>query len=180
MPKTKPINDFLIQEMRRRDYHGPMWIGMHDSVDEGVWTWEDGSDVVSWGNMISDGWFRGIHDCMALNSKDGNWQEYRCTEEHSLKQFFGQRKPPLWPSGKTLVQRPGGAGSIPDRVKPRTLKLVLAADPPNVWLYGLSAKSGRPRCQDNVTGCGVCKRFIHHSVAARFQFVPSAVSDITS
>ncbi|GFR80752.1 hypothetical protein ElyMa_000588300 [Elysia marginata] len=32
-------------------------------------------------------------------------------------------------------------GSIPGRVK---LKLVLAADPPNVWHYRVSAKSGRP------------------------------------
>ncbi|GFS22211.1 hypothetical protein ElyMa_006944900 [Elysia marginata] len=35
-------------------------------------------------------------------------------------------------------------GSIPGRVKPRTLKLVLAADPPCVWYCGFSAKSGRP------------------------------------
>ncbi|GFS22775.1 hypothetical protein ElyMa_006960200 [Elysia marginata] len=34
-------------------------------------------------------------------------------------------------------------GSIPGRVKPRTLKLVLAADPPSVWHYGFSAMSGR-------------------------------------
>ncbi|GFR86183.1 hypothetical protein ElyMa_006046600 [Elysia marginata] len=32
----------------------------------------------------------------------------------------------------------------PGRVKPRTLKLVLVADPPSVWHYGYSAKSGRP------------------------------------
>ncbi|GFR65512.1 kelch repeat and BTB domain-containing protein 12 [Elysia marginata] len=53
-------------------------------------------------------------------------------------------RPALWPSGKTLAQRSGGVGSIPGRVKPRTLKLVLAADPPSVWHYGFSAKSGRP------------------------------------
>ncbi|GFR92470.1 hypothetical protein ElyMa_002619100 [Elysia marginata] len=35
-------------------------------------------------------------------------------------------------------------GSIPGRVKPRTLKLVLAADMPSVWHYGFSAKSGQP------------------------------------
>ncbi|GFR96147.1 collagen alpha-5(VI) chain [Elysia marginata] len=35
-------------------------------------------------------------------------------------------------------------GSIPGRVKPRTLKLVLAADPPSVWHYGFSAKSDWP------------------------------------
>ncbi|GFR96960.1 hypothetical protein ElyMa_004465300 [Elysia marginata] len=58
--------------------------------------------------------------------------------------------PALWPGGKTLAQRSGGVGSIPGRVKPRTLKLVLAADPPSVWhycygfCYGFSANSGRP------------------------------------
>ncbi|GFR65425.1 hypothetical protein ElyMa_000203400 [Elysia marginata] len=75
----------------------------------------------------------------------------------------------LWPSGKTLAQRLGGVGSIPGRVKPKALKLILAADPPSVWHYGFSAESGRPGCQDNGTGCGVCKRSLHHSVAARFQ-----------
>ncbi|GFR89580.1 hypothetical protein ElyMa_006128000 [Elysia marginata] len=50
----------------------------------------------------------------------------------------------LWPSGKTLAQRSGGAGSIPGRVRQRTLKLVLAADPSSVWHYGFSAKSGPP------------------------------------
>ncbi|GFS03660.1 endonuclease-reverse transcriptase [Elysia marginata] len=45
---------------------------------------------------------------------------------------------------KTLAQRSGGTGSIPGRVKPRTFKLVLVADPPGVWHYGFSAKYGRP------------------------------------
>ncbi|GFR65361.1 hypothetical protein ElyMa_003655800 [Elysia marginata] len=35
-------------------------------------------------------------------------------------------------------------GSIPGRVKPRTLKLVLAVDLPSVCHYGFCAKSGRP------------------------------------
>ncbi|GFS15344.1 multidrug resistance-associated protein 1 [Elysia marginata] len=45
---------------------------------------------------------------------------------------------------KTLAQRPGGKGSIPGRFKPKTLKLVLVADPPGVWHYGFSARSGWP------------------------------------
>ncbi|GFS19046.1 hypothetical protein ElyMa_001536900 [Elysia marginata] len=45
---------------------------------------------------------------------------------------------------KTLAQRSEDTGLIPGRVKPRTLKLVLVADPPGVWHYGFSAKSGRP------------------------------------
>ncbi|GFR91108.1 hypothetical protein ElyMa_002584900 [Elysia marginata] len=35
-------------------------------------------------------------------------------------------------------------GSIPGRVKQKTLKLVLADDPPGVWHYGFSVKFGRP------------------------------------
>ncbi|GFS01512.1 filamin-A, partial [Elysia marginata] len=35
-------------------------------------------------------------------------------------------------------------GSIPSRVKPRTLKLAVAADPPSFWHYKFIAKSGRP------------------------------------
>ncbi|GFS09206.1 hypothetical protein ElyMa_003032500 [Elysia marginata] len=61
--------------------------------------------------------------------------------------------------------------SIPDRVKPRTLKLVSAADSPSVWHYGFSAKFGRRH--DSVTGCGVRKRYLHHRVAARFQLSPA-------
>ncbi|GFR82222.1 hypothetical protein ElyMa_005944300 [Elysia marginata] len=45
---------------------------------------------------------------------------------------------------KTLAQRSAGTGSIPGRVNPWTLKLLLIADPPGVWHYGFSAKSGRP------------------------------------
>ncbi|GFS25182.1 hypothetical protein ElyMa_005177200 [Elysia marginata] len=59
----------------------------------------------------------------------------------------------LWPIGKTLAQRSGVVGSIPGRVKPRTLKLVLAADPPSVWHYGFSATSGRPGVR--IMGLGV-------------------------
>ncbi|GFS08068.1 hypothetical protein ElyMa_006584400 [Elysia marginata] len=63
-------------------------------------------------------------------------------------------------------------GSIPGRVKPRTLKLVLAADPPSFWHYGFSVVWSA-QCQDNVTGCGVRKRSLHHSVAERFQLSPA-------
>ncbi|GFS10398.1 hypothetical protein ElyMa_001322400 [Elysia marginata] len=35
-------------------------------------------------------------------------------------------------------------GSIPGRVIPRTLKVVLAADPPSVWHYGFRAKCCLP------------------------------------
>ncbi|GFS12255.1 hypothetical protein ElyMa_003106400 [Elysia marginata] len=55
-----------------------------------------------------------------------------------------KKKPALWLRGKTRAQRLGGAGSIPGRIKPSTLKLVLAADPPSVWHYRFCVKFGRP------------------------------------
>ncbi|GFR81197.1 hypothetical protein ElyMa_002334800 [Elysia marginata] len=48
----------------------------------------------------------------------------------------------IFSSGKTLAQRSGGAWFDP---RPsQTKEMVLAADPPGVWHYGFSAKSGRP------------------------------------
>ncbi|GFS27917.1 collectin-10 [Elysia marginata] len=79
MPKTKPVNDFLIQEMRKRGYYKPMWIGMHSKAKGGSWRWEDGSKVVPWGNM---NWLNGFglaEHCMALNSRDGQWHDMRCS-----------------------------------------------------------------------------------------------------
>ncbi|GFS10645.1 eukaryotic translation initiation factor 3 subunit A [Elysia marginata] len=80
MPKTKVVNDFLIREMRRRGHYDQMWIGMHDRVEEGTWVWEDGSDVVDWGNMdyFNGGLFGDGSDCMALDSQDGQWHDNRC------------------------------------------------------------------------------------------------------
>ncbi|GFS21127.1 hypothetical protein ElyMa_005074400 [Elysia marginata] len=79
---------------------------------------------------------------------------------------------------KTLAQRSGGSGSIPGRVKPRTLKLALAADPPCVWHYGFSAKSGRPGV--SIMCLGVVYAALRTSQCGNtFSIVPSAVSDIT-
>ncbi|GFR65239.1 collectin-10 [Elysia marginata] len=95
MPKTKPVNDFLIQEMRRRGFVEQMWIGMHDRVDEGSWMWEDGSDAADWGNMnfFNGGLFGDGSDCMALDPLDGEWHDNRCytwgfnTELHYICQY---------------------------------------------------------------------------------------------
>ncbi|GFS00118.1 hypothetical protein ElyMa_004546000 [Elysia marginata] len=79
---------------------------------------------------------------------------------------------------KTLAQRPGGTGSIPGRVKPRTLKLVLVADPPGVWHCGFSAKSGRPGVR--IMGLDVVYAALRTSqCGSTLSIVPSAVSDIT-
>ncbi|GFS20468.1 hypothetical protein ElyMa_005057400 [Elysia marginata] len=70
-------------------------------------------------------------------------------------------------------------GSIPNRVKPKTLRLVLAADPPSVWHYGFSAKSGRPGVR--ILGmCVVMQALLTSQCGNTLSIVPSAVSDISS
>ncbi|GFS23145.1 hypothetical protein ElyMa_006970000 [Elysia marginata] len=79
---------------------------------------------------------------------------------------------------KTLAQRSEGTGSIPGRVKPKTLKLVLVADPPGVWHYRFSAKSGRPGVK--IMRLGVVYAALRTSqCGSTLLIVPSAVSDIT-
>ncbi|GFR90893.1 hypothetical protein ElyMa_006161800 [Elysia marginata] len=89
------------------------------------------------------------------------------------------RKPSLSPSGKTLAQRSGGAWFDPGRVKPKNLKLVLAADSPSVWYYGFSAKSGRPRVR--IIGLGVVYASAPYTTLWQYAFnFLSAVTGITS
>ncbi|GFS21812.1 ATP-binding cassette sub-family C ABCC/MRP-like protein [Elysia marginata] len=61
-------------------------------------------------------------------------------------------------------------GLIPGRVKPRTLKLVLAADPPSVWHYGFSAKSGRPGVR--MMGLGVVSASTPYTTVWQYAFSP--------
>ncbi|GFR66677.1 mitogen-activated protein kinase kinase kinase kinase [Elysia marginata] len=52
--------------------------------------------------------------------------------------------PALWPSGKDTRSELGRYGFDPRPSQTKDSKLVLVADPPGVWHYGFSAKSGRP------------------------------------
>ncbi|KAK3779299.1 hypothetical protein RRG08_042000 [Elysia crispata] len=79
MPKTKDVNDFLLQEMRRLNITQPMWIGMNDKAEEGTWIWQDGSEVESWGNIDTDIWRAGWEDCVALDPNDGRWHDFGCS-----------------------------------------------------------------------------------------------------
>ena len=81
MPKTKDVNDFLLQEMKRVRAKTAMWIGMNDKAEEGKYVWEDGTEVKSWDNM---NYFNGFlsfdgEDCMALNPADKQWHDYKCS-----------------------------------------------------------------------------------------------------
>ena len=92
MPKTKDVNDFLLQEMRRLNITQPMWIGMNDKAEEGTWIWEDGSEVESWGNINYDFWPDDIEDCMALDPNDGQWHDRPCLELRFLPKGFMNHK----------------------------------------------------------------------------------------
>ncbi|GFR84597.1 hypothetical protein ElyMa_006004700 [Elysia marginata] len=66
-------------------------------------------------------------------------------------------------------------GSIPGRVKPRTSKLVLAADPPSVWQYGFSLVGPVSGLCDWVW----CMQALLTSQCGKsLSIVPSTVSDI--
>lgn len=79
MPKTKSINDFLVNKMHRMDERDAMWIGMHDQATEGEMVWEDG-DTVEWDNFDwgVHGLWGGREDCIALDPDDGEWHDYTC------------------------------------------------------------------------------------------------------
>ena len=82
MPKTKDVNDFLIQEMRSFDRPWqPMWIGMNDKNVEGKIVWEDGTDVNEWGNFdwTNGGLFGPAEDCFALDPNNEKWHDYGCS-----------------------------------------------------------------------------------------------------
>ncbi|KAK3783284.1 hypothetical protein RRG08_047739 [Elysia crispata] len=82
MPKTKDVNDFLIQEMRSFDRPWwPMWIGMNDKDVEGKIVWEDGTDVNAWGNFdwTNGGLFDPAEDCFALDPNNEKWHDYGCS-----------------------------------------------------------------------------------------------------
>ncbi|KAK3732698.1 hypothetical protein RRG08_006089 [Elysia crispata] len=87
MPKTKDINDFLLQEIKKLEKPQPMWIGMHDKDEEGVMVWEDGSKVDAWGNYDwANGKLFSGEDCVALDPHNGKWHDYGCS--NSKRGFF--------------------------------------------------------------------------------------------
>ncbi|RUS80935.1 hypothetical protein EGW08_011316 [Elysia chlorotica] len=85
MPKTKDVNDFLLEEIKSFGNPQTMWIGMHDKVDEGTMVWEDGTEVKDWGNFAwgNGGFFGGAEDCVGLNP-DGKWHDYGCSNSGIL------------------------------------------------------------------------------------------------
>ncbi|GFS22448.1 aggrecan core protein [Elysia marginata] len=97
MPKTKDVNDFLLQEMQKLKQRKPMWIGMHDKVEEGTMVWEDGTEVIDWGNYdwANSGWFGEGEDCVALDPRDKKWHDYGCLQTGLLNKIGVSRNAQL-------------------------------------------------------------------------------------
>ncbi|RUS87724.1 hypothetical protein EGW08_004470, partial [Elysia chlorotica] len=86
MPKTKDVNDFLLEEMGKINATESMWIGLNDKDVEGEWKWMDGTQVQFWNNMEQSNYGLSIfEDCVALNPQDRQWHDYRCTTFLSKK-----------------------------------------------------------------------------------------------
>ena len=85
MPKTKPLNDFLADQLfNNYGKKEEAWIGLHDKKEETKFVWEDNSDLV-WHNFAkgsgpdNDWLIRGVEDCVALTpGGQGLWNDYQC------------------------------------------------------------------------------------------------------
>ncbi|GFS22444.1 C-type lectin domain family 11 member A [Elysia marginata] len=97
MPKTKDANEFLLQGMNSLKQLKPMWIGMHDKIEEGTMVWEDGTEVDDWGNYdwANSGWFGEGEDCVALDPKDRKWHDYGCLQTGLLNKIGVSRNAKL-------------------------------------------------------------------------------------
>ncbi|GFS22417.1 C-type lectin domain family 11 member A [Elysia marginata] len=97
MPKTKDTKDFLVAELKKLSHFEPTWIGMHDTVEEGKFVWEDGTDVDHWGNFhwANGGIFGGGEDCIALDPRDGKWYDYGCFQKQSWLKVTPNHKLPF-------------------------------------------------------------------------------------
>ena len=85
LPKTKPLNDFLADQLLNNyGKSEEAWIGLHDKKEETKFVWEDNSDL-DWhnfakGNGPDNDWLaRGIEDCAAIDPGDqGVWYDFQC------------------------------------------------------------------------------------------------------
>ncbi|PIK48587.1 putative alpha-N-acetylgalactosamine-specific lectin-like [Apostichopus japonicus] len=59
-----------------------IWIGIHDSEKEGVWTYEDGSNLtyVNWGNGEPTGGWGYEEDCGVI--RFGDYNDITCEEKY--------------------------------------------------------------------------------------------------
>ena len=87
LPKTKPLNDYLSDQMLTH-YRSPgdVWIGLHDKKEEEKFIWQDNTELqwnnFAWGNGPHNNWLaRDAEDCVALNpGDDGQWHDHPCED----------------------------------------------------------------------------------------------------
>ncbi|RUS71551.1 hypothetical protein EGW08_020691 [Elysia chlorotica] len=88
MPKTKSINDFLTTKATTvYGVSDPMWIGLHDRINEKEFVWEDNTKLV-WGNFKKgngpgNNIFQGsFEDCVVIHPSDGGlWGDDQCERD---------------------------------------------------------------------------------------------------
>ncbi|KAK3698673.1 hypothetical protein RRG08_046175 [Elysia crispata] len=129
MPKTEAINSFLSRELENTyNVFHPVWIGLHDTYNEGQFLWDDGSSL-NWNNFeVTSGlWFPYLENCVALHPLLETWEDYHCfanffvisARKPFVCQFSAQRS---WPAGTADFYLPKDTPSY--GVKDRdTLKL---------------------------------------------------------
>jgi len=89
MPKSKDINDFLIDTLLHTYEHVDMaWIGLNDRRDEDEFDWIDGTRLKSgsFAPWATDNGPRGfwsmkhVEDCVTLNPFEGKWHDFHCSD----------------------------------------------------------------------------------------------------
>ena len=88
LPKTKPLNDYLTDQLLNHyDISEDVWIGLHDKKEDTKFVWEDNSDL-EWHNFakrsgLNNPWLiSGNEDCVALDPGDeGQWYDYQCDSD---------------------------------------------------------------------------------------------------
>ncbi|GFO28969.1 collectin-11 [Plakobranchus ocellatus] len=86
MPKTKEINDFLVDALSGYNLTVEVYIGLDDMTIEGEFRWKDGSKLMTpnfYNNFAPDtGIFRTRdprnNDCVTLNFVTNTWQDIDC------------------------------------------------------------------------------------------------------
>ncbi|GFO28963.1 collectin-10 [Plakobranchus ocellatus] len=86
MPKTKEINDFLVDALSKYDITDEVFIGLDDMNTEGEFRWKDGSKLetpnfyenFAPGTGISRTKDSRNNDCVTLNPVTNTWQDIDC------------------------------------------------------------------------------------------------------
>ncbi|GFO12122.1 collectin-11 [Plakobranchus ocellatus] len=99
MPKTKKINQFLVDNLLELGIREDVFIGLNDMREEGKFRWEDGNTLVVPGfyENFAKGGVNLLHrspesrDCVTLNPVTNIWLDIDC-RRNWLQRMFGHAK----------------------------------------------------------------------------------------